>query len=129
MKVYRKSLVIQLLLFVVFFLMGAYVMVEFYLLSDNRWLGIVLLAVLLTFGVIGFIIYKKSDQSVSIITEKEMKMIKYLLYGYFAVYILEIFLSSVRSINQEFLAITTSVILMSIAVYGIWIQYKILKIK
>ena len=129
MKVYRKSLVIQLLLFVVFFLMGAYVMVEFYLLSDNRWLGIVLLSVLLTFGVIGFMIYKKSDQSVSIITEKEMKMIKYLLYGYFAVYILEIFLSSVRSINQEFLAITTSVILMSIAVYGIWIQYKILKIK
>ena len=129
MKVYRKSLIIQLLLFVVFFIMGSYVIVEHYLLSDYSWLGIVLLVVLLSFGILGFMIYKKSDQSVSVITEKEMKIIKYLLYGYFAIYILEIFLSSVKSINQEFLAIVTGVLLMGIASYGIWIQYKILKIK
>jgi hypothetical protein len=129
MKVYRKSLVIQLLLFVVFFLMGAYVIAEHYLIADYQWLGYVLLGMLITFGVIGFYLYKKGDQRISVITEKEMKMIKYLLYGYFGIYILEIFLGSVKSINQDYLAIATGVILMGIALYGIYIQYKILKIK
>ena len=129
MKVYRKSLIIQLMLFMVFFIMGAYVIAEFYLLSSHRWLGFVLLGVLLGFGIFGFYFYKKGNQDVSVITEKEMKTIKYLLYGYFGVYILEIFLSSVKSINQEFLAIATGIILMAIAIYGIFIQYRILKIK
>ncbi len=129
MKVYRKSLIIQLMLFMVFFIMGAYVIVEYYLLSNNQWLGIALLAVLISFGIFGFYFYKKGNQDVSVITEKEMKTIKYLLYGYFGVYILEIFLSTVDSINQEMLAIATGVLLMAIAVYGIFIQYRILKIK
>ena len=129
MKVYRKSLIIQLMLFMVFFIMGAYVIAEYYLLSSNRWLGYVLLGVLLSFGIFGFYFYKKGNQDVSVITEKEMKTIKYLLYGYFGVYILEIFLSTVNSINQEMLAIAVGVILMAIAVYGIFIQYRILKVK
>lgn len=129
MKVYRKSLIIQLMLFMVFFIMGAYVIAEYYLLSSNRWLGFVLLGVLLSFGVFGFYFYKKGNQDISVITEKEMKTIKYLLYGYFGVYILEIFLSTVNSINQEILAIAVGVILMGIAIYGIFIQYRILKIK
>jgi len=129
MKVYRKSLIIQLMLFMVFFIMGAYVIAEYYLLSSNRWLGFVLLGVLLSFGIFGFYFYKKGNQDISVITEKEMKTIKYLLYGYFGVYILEIFLSTVNSINQEILAIAVGVILMGIAIYGIFIQYRILKIK
>jgi polyferredoxin len=129
MKVYRKSLIIQLMLFMVFFIMGAYVIAEYYLLSSNRWLGYVLLGVLLSFGIFGFYFYKKGNQDVSVITEKEMKTIKYLLYGYFGVYILEIFLSTVNSINQEMLAIAVGVILMAIAIYGIFIQYRILKVK
>jgi polyferredoxin len=129
MKVYRKSLIIQLMLFMVFFIMGAYVIAEYYLLSSNRWLGYVLLGVLLSFGIFGFYFYKKGNQDVSVITEKEMKTIKYLLYGYFGVYILEIFLSTVNSINQEMLAIAVGVILTAIAIYGIFIQYRILKVK
>lgn len=129
MKVYRKSLVIQLLLFVVFFLMGAYVIVEHFLAAENQWLGFVLLGLLVAFGIIGFYLYKKGDQRVSVITEKEMKVLKYLLYGYFGVYILEIFLGTVESINKDVVAIVTGSILMLIALYGIFIQYRILKVK
>lgn len=129
MKVYRKSLVIQLLLFIVFFLMGGYVIVEHFLAATNQWIGFVLLGLLVVFGILGFYLYKKGDQRVSVITEKEMKLIKYLLYGYFGVYILEIFLGTVKSLDKDLIAIATGSILMIIALYGIFIQYRILKIK
>jgi hypothetical protein len=109
--------------------MGAYVIVEFYFAKDNQWIGIALLLALVTFFIAGFYIYKKSDATVSIITEKELKFIKYLLYGYFAIYIIEIFLSNLENMNQEVLAIVTGIILMLTALVGIYTHYKILKVK
>ncbi len=129
MNVYRKSLMIQFLLFSVFFVMGGYVIVEYYLSQTYPWLGYALLAFLVVFGVYGFMLYRKEDQRVSVITQKELKTLKYLLYGYFFVYILEVFLSNNAKINQELLAIGVGVVLMGIAVVGGLIQYRILKEK
>ena len=129
MNVYRKSLVIQFLLFSVFFIMGANVIVNHYFRESLPWLGYVLLGLLVAFGVIGFMLYKKEDTRVSVITQKELSLIRYLLYGYFFVYILQMVLSSVESIDKALLNISVGVILMSVSLVGAVIQYKILKVK
>ncbi len=129
MNVYRKSLMIQFLLFTVFFVMGGYVILEYYFSQAYPWIGYALLAFLVVFGVYGFMLYRKEDQRVSVITQKELKTLKYLLYGYFFVYILEVFLSNNDKINQELLAIGVGVVLMGIAIVGSFMQYKILKEK
>lgn len=129
MNVYRKSLVIQFLLFIVFFIMGANVIVNHYFRESLPWLGYVLLGLLVAFGVFGFMLYKKEDTRVSVITQKELTLIRYLLYGYFFVYILQMVLSSVESIDKALLNISVGVILMSVSLVGAVIQYKILKVK
>ena len=129
MNVYRKSLMIQFLLFIVFFVMGAFVILEHFLSESLPWIGIALLVFLVMFGIYGFMLYKKEDQRVSVITQNELKTLKYLLYAYFAVYILEVFLSNSESIDQELLAIGIGVVLMGIALVGGFIQYRILRVK
>lgn len=129
MNVLRKSLVVQTLVFVLFFFMGIYIILEYYLQDQFDWIGFVLLGLFVVFGVIGFLLYRKKDNRISVITEKELKTIKYLVYGYFGIYILEILLSGVENLNKELLAIVTGVLLMIIAATGFFIQYRILKIK
>ncbi len=129
MNVLRKSLVVQTLVFVLFFFMGIYIILEYYLQDQFDWIGFVLLGLFVVFGVIGFLLYRKKDNRISVITEKELKTIKYLVYGYFGIYILEILLSGVENLNKELLAILTGVLLMIIAATGFIIQYRILKIK
>ena len=129
MNVLRKSLVVQTLVFVLFFFMGVYIIAEYYLQDQFDWIGFVLLGLFVIFGVIGFLLYRKKDNRISVITEKELKTIKYLVYGYFGIYILEILLSGVENLNKELLAILTGVLLMVIAATGFIIQYRILKIK
>ncbi|MDI6453582.1 hypothetical protein [Peloplasma aerotolerans] len=129
MKVYRKSLFIQFLLFIVFFLMGGNVILTHYFRESLPWLPYVLLGILVFFGVVGFILYRKEDPRISIITEQEVKTIRYLLYGYFFVYILQMVLSNVAAIDKDLLNIGTGILLMGIALYGAWIQYKVLRVK
>ena len=129
MNVYRKSLMIQFLLFIVFFVMGAFVIAEHFLSESLPWIGFVLLAFLVIFGVYGIMLYKKEDLRVSVITQKELKTLKYLLYAYFAVYILEVFLSTNENIDQELKAIGIGAVLMGIALTGAIIQYRILRVK
>lgn len=129
MNVYRKSLMIQFLLFTVFFVMGAFVILEHFLSESLPWIGIALLVFLIVFGIYGFMLYKKEDQRVSVITQKELKTLKYLLYGYFAVYVLEVFLSNSDSIDKDLLSIGIGIVLMGIACVGGFIQYRILKVK
>lgn len=129
MNVYRKSLMIQFLLFTVFFVMGAFVILEHFLSESLPWIGIALLVFLIIFGIYGFMLYKKEDQRVSVITQKELKTLKYLLYGYFAVYVLEVFLSNSDSIDKDLLSIGIGIVLMGIACVGGFIQYRILKVK
>lgn len=130
MNVYRKSLMVQLLLFIVFFIMGGYTILEFYFRATYPWIGYILLGFLVLVGFLGFYLYKRQDQSICIITEKEMMTMRYLLYGYFLVYVLEMILPSIiKTINQEVLAITSGALLMVIAIIGTVLQVKILKIK
>ncbi len=130
MNVYRKSLVVQLMLFIIFFIIGANVIVNHYLRESAPWIAYVIVALLVAFGVLGFIIYKRPDTRVSIVTPREMKVLRYILYGYFFIYIVQMILSSrVVGSNLTLLNISVGVILMLIALYGIYLQYKIIRIK
>ncbi|MBE0700470.1 MAG: hypothetical protein IH571_02175 [Acholeplasmataceae bacterium] len=129
MQVYRKSLMVQMLLFVAFLMMGANVLITYFLAVQYPWIIYVLLGVLIAIAVIGFLIYKKQDQSTVVITEKEVKTIKYLLYGYFVIYILNMILSTQATLNQTAIVVIISSVLMLIAVAGLYIQLKILRVK
>lgn len=129
MNVYRKSLMVQFLLFIVFFIMGANVIVNHYFRESLPWLGYVLLGLLVAFGVIGYMLYKKQDNRVCVITQKELNLIRYLLYSYFFFYILQMVLSSVESIDKMLLNVSIGIILMGLAAFGAWVQYKVLRVK
>jgi hypothetical protein len=128
MNVYRKNLIVQLLLFIIFIVMGAYTIVEFYLRADYPWIGFILLGLLLSVGVYGFYLYRKPDQRVCIITEKEMLYLRYLLYGYFIVYVIDMILPSIiQTINQGILTLITGILLILIAMAGTIIQLRVLR--
>ncbi|PKK98573.1 MAG: hypothetical protein CVV57_06480 [Tenericutes bacterium HGW-Tenericutes-2] len=130
MNVYRKSLVIQLLLFIVFFIMGANLIVGAYLGATMGWINYVLLGVLIAFAVFGFVLYKKEDPRIVVMTPKEMNLIKYLLYGYFFVYIVHMILPSIlTTVDQKMLSLVVGIILMGIASYGVNMQLRLLKQK
>ncbi|MDY0294276.1 MAG: hypothetical protein RBQ71_00540 [Acholeplasmataceae bacterium] len=130
MNVYRKSLLVQLMLFLVFIVMGGYTILEFYYRQEYPWIGYILLGFLLAVGGLGFYLFKKKDQTVCVITEKEMLVIKYLLYGYFLVYVLEMILPSIiKTINLEILTLVSGISLILIALVGTVIQLRILKHK
>ena len=129
MNVYRKSLVIQLLLFIVFFIMGANLIVGAYLGATMGWINYVLLGVLIAFAVFGFVLYKKEDPRIVVMTPKEMNLIKYLLYGYFFVYIVHMILPSIITVDPKMLSLVVGVILMGIATYGVTMQLRLLKQK
>ncbi len=129
MNVYRKSLMVQFLLFIVFFIMGANVIINHYFRESLPWLGYVLLGLLVAFGVIGYMLYKKQDNRVCVITQKELNLIRYLLYSYFFFYILQMVLSSVEAIDKMLLNVSIGIILMGLAAFGAWVQYKVLRVK
>jgi len=116
----------------IFFIIGANVIINHYLRESMPWIAYVIVALLVGFGVLGFIIYRRPDDRVSVVTPKEMKMIRYMLYGYFFIYILQMILSSIYNGNVEVLTIlniSVGIVLMSIALYGMFIQYRIVKTK
>ncbi|MBU1143069.1 MAG: hypothetical protein KKH92_05405 [Firmicutes bacterium] len=129
MNVYRKSLVIQLLLFIVFFIMGANLIVGAYLGETYGWINFVLLGVLIAFAVYGFILYKKEDLRIVVMLPKEMNLIRYLLYGYFFVYIVNMILPSLIEVDPKLVSTVVGVILMGIASYGIQMQIRLLNQK
>jgi hypothetical protein len=129
MKVYRKSLMIQFLLFIVFFIMGVNKLVVTFFAASSTWLGYVLLGILVVFAVTGFYLYRKNDQRISVITPQEVQTIRYLLYGYFFVYLIDMILPSFVDLDQKVQGIIFGVLLMGIALYGAFIQLKILKAK
>lgn len=129
MNTYRKSLVIQLLMFVVFFVMGANVIINFYVSETFPAYNYIILGVLVLFGVFGYLFYKRSSNEIAIITPKEFKTLKRLLYVYLFVYIGEMLASGLESLPQEIVAIVFGSLLCIIASVGIFIQYKILEHK
>ena len=129
MNTYRKSLAIQLLMFVVFFVMGANVIIQYYVSESFPAYNFVILGVLVLFGVFGFLYYKRSTNEIAIITPKEFKTLKILLYSYLFVYIAEMVTSGIESLPNDIVAIVLGSLLCIIASIGVFIQYKILNHK
>lgn len=129
MNTYRKSLVIQLLMFVVFFVMGANVIINFYVSEAFPAYNYIILGVLVLFGIFGYLFYKKSSNEIAVITPKEFKTLKRLLYIYLFVYIGEMLASGLESLPKDIVAIVFGSLLCIIASVGVYIQYKILEHK
>ena len=130
MQAYRKSFIVQMILFVIFFLMGGNIILTHFLGDVLPWLNWVILGLLIVLGVYGFTLYRKKDDRIVIVTAKEIGLLKYLLYGYFGVYLANMLLAS--SIPSEFFSIFTiliGIILMGIALYGIYLHHRILKVE
>ncbi|MCD4826880.1 MAG: hypothetical protein K8Q99_03785 [Acholeplasmataceae bacterium] len=129
MNTYRKSLVIQLLMFVVFFVMGANVIVQYYVTESFPAYNYVVLGILVLFGVFGYLYYKKATNEIAVITPKEFKTLKILLYSYLFAYIVEMVATGIESLPKDIVAISLGSVLCLIATIGIFIQYKILSHK
>jgi hypothetical protein len=135
MKVYRKSLIVQMLLFFAFLLMGGNVIFSHFVPTEEfEWFYLIFLASFVLFGVVGFLIYKSPSQKVCNITQKQISRIRYLLYGYFFVYIAQLVLINfeffqVNVARQTILYVSSGSLLMLIALYGLYYQYSIISIK
>lgn len=127
MKVLRKGIQIQILLFIVFFLMGASQIITHFIPEQLTIVNIVTIGVVVIFSVLGFKIYKNPDMTVIVITPKEEKTIKYLTYGYFIVYVIRMVLASSQVVDALVLNVVSGIILMGIAVIGMIFQYRIFK--
>ncbi len=126
MNVYRKSLSIQLLMFIVFFVMAVNIIIQFYVGQSFPAYSFIILGVLVLFGVGGFIYYKKASDEITVITPKELKTLKTLLYIYLFVYIGEMLLSGFDQIPTEVIKLGFGSILIIVSFIGIYIQYKLL---
>ncbi len=129
MNVYRKSLIVQLLMFVVFFVMAVNLIVQYYIGQSIPIYNFIILGILVLFGVGGFLIYRKASNEILVITPKEIKTIKVLLYVYLFVYIGEMLLSGLDQIPTEVVKIALGSVLMIVALIGIFIQYQLLRRK
>ncbi len=125
MQIYRKGLKVQMLLFGVFGFMGIHVVLTHFYQETYPWLMYLGLIVLVVSFFIGLMIYRSKDQSVSVITPKEVKTIKYLMYGYFVIYLIRLLLTNRIEFNQDIVQIASGALLVLIALYGILVQYKI----
>lgn len=129
MSLLRKSLMVQFILFIVFFFMGANVILTLYLGQTMPWLSYVVLGLLVLGMIIGFVIYRGKDTRIVKITANEINWLKYLLYGYFMVYILNMFASSLAPNFRLITGVIAGILMMIIAAIGIVIQIRILRIK
>ncbi len=129
MNVYRKSLIIQLIMFIVFFVMAVNIIVQFYIGQSFPIYNFLVLGLLVLFGIGGFLIYRKASNEIQVITPKELKTLKTLLYVYLFAYIGEMLLSGLEQLPTELVKIGFGSILMVVALIGIFIQYQLLKRK
>lgn len=126
MNIYRKSLVIQLIMFIVFLIMGANIIIQHYVSDTFPAYNFIILGVLILFGVFGFLLYKNSSDQILPITEQIMKTLKGILYAYLFVYILEMILSNMEQLPTDIVKIGFGSVLMILAIAGIYIQTRLL---
>lgn len=129
MNTYRKSLIIQLLMFIVFLIMAINVVVQHFVIEQFPAYSFIILGVLVLFGIFGFIFYKKAPTEMAVITPKELKTLKTLLYVYLFLYIGEMLLSGIETLPRDIMVIGFGSLLSIVAIVGIVIQCKILQKK
>ena len=126
MGIYRRNVKIQLALFIAFIFLAVNNILNYVLTPIFSWYSIVVLVISLAF--IGFVVYlyRKTDNSIITITQKEYKEIRYTLYAYFIVYIADILIESVESLDKLLLAIVSSIVLGLIATFGVILNLRLL---
>ena len=129
MQIYKKGLRVQILLFGVFVFMGANIILNHYFLEQYPWISYLGFPILILTFAIGILMYRSKDQSVAVITPKEVKTIKYLMYGYFLIYLVRLVIGNNPELNLEIINLSAGILLMLIALVGIYIQLKIYKEK
>ena len=129
MNIYRKNILIQLLMFIVFFIMGLNTILQHYLLDTFSAYTFIVLGVLILFGIFGYLLYKRSDDRILVISQKQLKMIRTILYIYLFTYIAEMVLSGIDNISVDIVKLIFGIALMMISCVGIYLNIKLLKTK
>ncbi|MFP4177691.1 MAG: hypothetical protein ACLFTZ_02900 [Acholeplasmataceae bacterium] len=128
MRILRKSIVIQLLLFIAFLIMALNVGISHFMGEEWPWLSYVLLGAFVGFIAVGIKVYRNTDSRTSVITKRELDLIRYLTYGYFGLYVVQLILTAV--IEDEgllgVLVIIIMVLLIAISAFGAYILKRIL---
>ncbi|MCF7931803.1 MAG: hypothetical protein K9K93_01415 [Acholeplasmataceae bacterium] len=127
MYVYRKHVIVQLVLFAAFAVMGIDIALGHFVFSGETWYPMAILVVLLMFFAGGLYLYKKRDERTVVITEMEMKLMKGALYAAIAIYLLEMILSGTAEAYQDLIRGTAAGMLIAIALFGVFIQIRILR--
>jgi polyferredoxin len=127
MYVYRKHVIVQLVLFAAFAVMGTDIALGHFVFSEATWYPVVILIVLLMFFAGGLFLYKRRDERTVVITEMEMKLMKGALYGAIAIYLLEMILSGTAEAYRDLIRGTAAGLLVAIAIFGAAIQIRILR--
>lgn len=127
MVVYRKHVIVQLVLFVAFALMGVDIFLGHFVFAGNDAYPIVVLVVLLFFFGGGLYLYKKKDDRTVVITAIEMKIVKIVLYTAIGIYLLEMILSGSIEKGKDLVIMTAAILLTLTALFGVIIQTRILK--
>lgn len=128
MQILRKSIVIQLLLFMAFFIMAINVGLTHFMGEKWPWLSYVLLGTFVIFVILGIRIYRSTDSRTSLITKTELDLVKYLTYGYFGLYILQMILSSVVESESllDLFVIVIVALLVGISGFGAYVLKRIM---
>lgn len=129
MYILRKTVLIQTIMFFAFFLMAGYLILDYYLGASTPWIFYILLGLFAALLVLGIYVYRSNDSKTVVITQPEYKRIRTVLYTYFGLYVLQMILSTVGGVNPEIVALVSGSLLMAVALFGLFLQYSLLRVK
>lgn len=129
MFMYKKVVWVQMIMFGLFFLMGLNNLLKiiFPILNSNNIALYITLGLFLIIAISGILLYYSKNKETVSVTKKDVDHSKYVLYGYFIVYILALFSDNLTIIKSFNLGYIFSPILMIIAFIGVLKQWMILK--
>jgi FtsH-binding integral membrane protein len=127
MTVHRKHIVVQLLFFIALAVMGADIALRYFVFGSEALYQYVVLGVLVTFFGIGLWLYRRPDPQEVIVTERELKLTKTLLYAAIVAYLLNMLVTPSFQEASGIVAGIASAAMVGVSITGIIVQLGILR--
>ncbi|HHT98591.1 MAG TPA: hypothetical protein GXZ79_00720 [Acholeplasma sp.] len=128
MYIYKKHVYVQLIMFGLFIIMGVNVLISALAqtLEAQRFTTYITLGLLIILAGAGLLVYFSKSKDTIEISKKSLDHSKYVLYGYFIVYVIHMIVSQF-DIKGFKMGIVFGPILIVIAALGVLVQYQTLK--
>lgn len=127
MSVHRKHIVVQLLFFIALAVMGADIALRHFIFGDEALYQYVVLGVLVTFFGIGLWLYRRPDPHEVIVTERELKLTKTLLYAAIVAYLLNMLVAPSFQEASGIVAGIASAVMVGVSLAGMMVQLDIMR--